>query len=353
MKKVLVITLGIVLAFVFGAMMLAFQQFDPAASFISMFKNSLFTEIALSNTMARTSILLLIGLSAFVGFNSGVTNLGQFGQLLFGALTATIIGLYVDLPAIILIPFMIIAAGIAGGLYASIAAFLKSRYNMNEFITTLMLNFVAEYFITYLVTNPLKDPAAAWPMSPVISKAGYFSRVGLFDMSVILSVLIFAVLFFYWKKTKRGYEFRMTGANNIFSRIGGCEISKNFYSSMIISGFLAGIAGAFLIMGSSQQHKLLPTLGEANAGDGLMVAIIAGNSFFSVIFFSAFFSLLQTGAVGMQLDTNVPMEFTIMLQALMVLFVVAFRDYSDILVNKVKARFESRKLRRGNNESAH
>ena len=232
---------------------------------------------------------------------------------------------------------MLIVAGVAGSLYAAIATFFKHKFSMDEFITTLMLNFVAEYFITYLVSNPLKDSGAAWPMSPVISEKGVFSQVGGIDFSVFISIFVFATLFAFWRKTRTGYELRMQGSNKLFSRAGGCEVSRNFVSSMMLSGFLAGLAGAFLIMGSGQQNKLIPSLGKVNADDGIMIALISGNSLLSVVIFSVFFGIIQTGAVGMQLETNVPMEFTIMLQAMMVLLVVAFRDYSDIFINNFKA----------------
>lgn len=339
------------LAFLVGALLLEFQGFDSLTSYASMFKNSLFTNIALGNTLSRMAIFIVLGLSAFFGFNSGVSNLGLFGQLLMGALTASLIGVNVQLPSFILIPLMLILAGLAGGLYASIAGLLKLYFKMNEFITTLMMNFIAEYFVTYLVTYPLRDVNSQWPMSAAVSKSAIFPKIGIFDFSIFLSLIIFSLIVIFWNKTRRGYEFRLTGANSIFSKVGGCTISKNFLSAMIISGLLAGIAGGFLIMGTSQQNKLIPSLGKTNANDGLMIAIISGNNLPSVLFFSIFFGILQTGAVGMQLDTNVPSEFMIILQATMVLFVVAFRDYSDTFINTFKAFLKSKEIKEGGNES--
>ncbi len=351
MKKSAVIIFGVLLAFLVGALLLEFQGFDSLTSYASMFKNSLFTNIALGNTLSRMAIFIVLGLSAFFGFNSGVSNLGLFGQLLMGALTASLIGVNVQLPSFILIPLMLILAGLAGGLYASIAGLLKLYFKMNEFITTLMMNFIAEYFVTYLVTYPLRDVNSQWPMSAAVSKSAIFPKIGIFDFSIFLSLIIFSLIVIFWNKTRRGYEFRLTGANSIFSKVGGCTISKNFLSAMIISGLLAGIAGGFLIMGTSQQNKLIPSLGKTNANDGLMIAIISGNNLPSVLFFSIFFGILQTGAVGMQLDTNVPSEFMIILQATMVLFVVAFRDYSDTFINTFKAFLKSKEIKEGGNES--
>lgn len=353
MKKTIVVILGVLLAFIVGAILLAAQGYQPIASYASMFMNSLLTEIALGNTLARMAIFIMLGLSAYFGFNSGVSNLGLFGQLLMGALAATLIGQHVNAPAIILIPLMLLGAAIAGGLYAGIAASFKLAFGMNEFITTLMLNFIAKYLIAFLVTNPMRDPNSQWPMSKPILPAGVFERLGNIDLSVYLSILIFIAVFLYWNFTRRGYEFRLTGANSIFARLGGCEVNKNFFSSMVISGVLAGIAGAFLIMGSTQQNKLIPNLGETNAGDGLMIAIISGQSMPSVFFFSLFFGIIQTGSVGMQMDTSVPSEFTVMLQAIMVLFVVAFRDYSELFINLVKARTKARKLRTEDHEPVY
>lgn len=345
MKKSIVVILGVLLAFVVGALLLAVQGFHPIDSYASMFKNSLLTDIALGNTLSRMAIFILLGLSAFFGFNSGVSNLGLFGQLLMGALAVSLVGQNLNASPFIVIPVMLIAAALAGGGYAGIAGLLKLAFGMNEFITTLMMNFIAKFLVAYLVTNPMRDPNSQWPMSKPVLESGIFQRIGNVDFSVILAVVIFVAVFFYWNYTRRGYEYRLTGANNIFARLGGCEVPKNFLSSMIISGVLAGIAGAFLIMGSTQQNKLIPNLGETNAGDGLMIAIISGQSLPSVFFFSAFFGMIQTGSVGMQMDTNVPSEFSVMLQAIMVLFVVAFRDYSELFINLVKARAKSRKLK--------
>ena len=344
MKKIIVVFLGVLLAFAAGAILLLAQGYQPIESYLSMFKNSLLTDIALGNTLARMAIFILLGLSAFFGFNSGVSNLGLFGQLLMGALAATLIGKNLNLPGYILIPIMLIGSAIAGGLFAGIAGGLRLRFGMNEFITTLMMNFIAKFLIAYLVTNPMRDPNSQWPMSAPILEQGVFPKIGIADFSVFLAIVIFLFITLFWHFTRRGYEFRLTGANSIFSRLGGCEVPKNYLLSMIVSGALAGIAGAFLIMGSTQQNKLIPNMGETNASDGLMIAIISGQSLPSVFFFSAFFGMLQTGSVGMQMDTNVPSEFTVMLQAIMVLFVVAFRDYADIFISMMKARVESRKL---------
>ncbi len=353
MKKSIVVILGVLLAFVAGAILLVAQGYQPIESYLSMFKNSLLTDIALGNTLSRMAIFIMLGLAAFFGFNSGVSNLGLFGQLLMGALAVTLVGQNLNLPSVVLIPILLVTAAIAGGIFAGIAGGFKLAFGMNEFITTLMMNFIAKYLITYLVTYPMRDFNSQWPMSARILDAGIFPRIGVADLSVILSIIIFVAIMLFWRFTRRGYEFRLTGANNIFSRLGGCEVPKNYLLSMVVSGALAGIAGAFLIMGSTQQNKLIPNLGEINAGDGLMIAIISGQSLPSVLFFSAFFGMLQTGSVGMQMDTNVPSEFTVMLQAIMVLFVVAFRDYSDIFVDMIKSRIQSRKVKEEKHEPVY
>ena len=132
MKKIYTIPLGIILAFLIGAILLAFQGFSPLISYVSMFKNSLLTPIAAGNTLVRMAILLVIGLSAYFGFNSGVNNLGLFGQLLSGALVATLIGQNLKIFPQFLLPFMLISAAIAGGLIAGIAALLRSEEHTSE-----------------------------------------------------------------------------------------------------------------------------------------------------------------------------------------------------------------------------
>lgn len=346
MKKIVTVSLGLVTAVLLGMLLLLIQGYNPIESYASIIEYSLFSSFGITNTFNRMAILLLTSCSAAFALGSGVSNLGQYGQLLTGAMIGTLIGIYVDLPSIILIPLIIICSTVGGALFALIAGLFKKYFSMDEFITTLMLNFIADFSTQYLVSYPFLDPKSNWPMSKVINNNGVLTSSGNLDPSVIISVVIFIIIVLYTKYTREGYELKMMGNNKVFSLTGGVEVDKNFLKVMLISGALSGLAGGLMVVGSSQQNRFLPSMGKSFADDGLMVSILSGNSIPVVLLYSFVFSILQSGATGMQLDTGVPSEFTVMLIAVTVLSVVAFRSYAGTFINKMTLRKKAKSMSR-------
>lgn len=345
MKKWMTVFLAIATAILLGMLMLWVQGYNPIESYQCILEYSLFSSFGLANTINRTALLVLTGISAAVALGSGASNLGQFGQLLCGAITATVIGLYVPLPGIVLIPVMMAAGAVAGGLYAGLAALGRRHLGMNEFIITLMMNFVADYFTQYLVTKPLLDPGSSWPMSRVLPKSAVMPAVGNLDSSVFVVGLVFILVLVYIKKGRQGYEMQIMGKNSLFAKVGGCDTDKNFMRAMVYSGALAGLAGVVMIVGAGQQNRFLPAIGQSFANDGLMVSIISGNSVPGVILYALLFSVLQSGSTGMQMDTGVPSEFVTILIAITVFAVVGFRSYSGIVINKIAAMKKAKSLK--------
>lgn len=349
-RKIIPILLGLILSVLISFLLLLIQGFNPFVVYYSIVKNSIMSWYGITNTLNRMGVLLLVGTSAGFALNSGVSNLGQFGQLLIGAIIATVIGVYVRLPRLILLILIIIMSAIGGAMYASIAAILKRVAMMNEFITTLMLNFIASLFTQFLVGYPLLDPSSNWPMSKVICDEGVLPSIYGLDLSFIISVLIFILIHFISKNTKFGYECKMIGSNSIFSRIGGIKIEKNFNKIMLISGAMAGISGALMIIGSSQQNRFLPDIGKVFGDDGLMVAVVSSGNLGYIPIYSLIFSIFKSGATGMQLDTGIPQEFTIMIIAITVLCVVAFNSYYYVFLEKMELKREIKRLKEATDE---
>src|SRR5664280_3316749 len=168
-KQVLSGILGVLAAFAIGALVLALQGFSPVATYGALLQYSLFSASGFTATLTRSVPLILTGLSASIAFASGPVNLGQPGQLELGALGATLIGLFVHLPSAFLIPLCILAALVGGALWSGLAALLKRAFAMDEFIVTLMLNFIADYFMLWVITYPMFDPSASSPMTKPVS----------------------------------------------------------------------------------------------------------------------------------------------------------------------------------------
>lgn len=339
-KKVISGLTGILAAFLIGAVIMLLQGFNPITTYGALFNYSLFGLSPLANTLRNSVPLILTGLSASIAFASGPVNLGQPGQFLIGALFATIGGLFIHLPAPLEIPILILLALLGGALWSGIAAAFRRWFNMDEFITTLMLNMIADFLTYWAISFPLYDTSAYSPMTPQIDQAGWLPEFGEFNSNVIVMLIAFGIVWFVFHRMTAGYEWRLTGQNSLFARLGGCDIDKNYTTVMLVTGALAGLAGGLVVMAGP--HRFLKGLGANYAWDGVMIAMVANNDLIGTILYGLFFSALQTGAVGMELITDVPSEFIQMLQAVIVLVIVAGRGWLDLYLDKRVARRKAR-----------
>lgn len=342
-QKLFNAVLGGIVALLVGAMIMLVQGYNPLATYQALFRYSLFNWYSLAITLRNSVPLVLTGLSAAIAFASGVINLGQPGQLLMGALLATIGGLYLNLPPFLMIPVLIFLAMLGGALWAGIAALLRRAFEMTEFIVTLMLNMIADFFTIWAITYPFKDAAAYSPMTPPISPNGWLPVIGEFNTSIVFMVAAVILMWFVLNRWKAGYEWRLTGQNPLFVRLGGCKVDRNFIIIMLVSGALAGLAGGLVVMAGP--HRFLRGLGANYAWDGVMIAIVANNGLVAALLYGVFFSAIQTGALGMELITEVPSEIAMVLQAVLVLVIVASREYLNTLADKLTARRKVRERR--------
>jgi simple sugar transport system permease protein len=171
-RKFLVNVVGVLLAFLLGAVVMLVQGYNPIDTYYQLFAYSL-APGKIPYTLSKSVPLVLTGLSASVAFASGPVNLGQPGQLLMGALLATIGGLYINLPPLLMIPLLLVLAMLGGALWSGVAAMLKHWFNMSEFITTLMLNMIADFFTYWAINYPFFEKNANHPQTPLIAESGW------------------------------------------------------------------------------------------------------------------------------------------------------------------------------------
>jgi simple sugar transport system permease protein len=327
---------GVIVAMLLGAIVMLVQGYNPIETYAALFDYSLGEWYSFAIMLRNSVPLVLTGLSASVAFASGPVNLGQPGQLLIGALFATVAGLYLDLPPYLMIPVMILAAILGGMFWSGLAALMKRWFNMDEFITTLMLNMIADYFTYWAISYPFFDETAYSPMTPPISENGWMPEFGHFNTSVVVMGLAIIFVWFVFTRTTAGYEWRISGKNSLFARLGGVRTNKNYMAVMLLTGALAGLAGGMVVMAGP--HRFIKDIGANYAWDGVMIAMVANNGIIATVLYGLFFAILQTGALGMELITEVPSEMIMVLQAVIVLVVVAGRGYLDILMRRLAER---------------
>ncbi len=342
-QKLLNAVIGVFIALLLGALILALQGYNPFETYQALFRYSLFGYYPFATTLRNAVPLVLTGLAAAIAFASGAVNLGQPGQLVMGALFATVGGLYLDLPPALMIPTLVLLAMLGGALWPGVAAFLRRAFGMSEFIVTLMLNMIADFFTAWAITAPFKDPAAFSSMTPQINPAGWLPKWGEFNTTILFMIAAVILAWFVFNRWKAGYEWRITGQNSLFARLGGCQIDRNFITVMLVTGALAGLAGGLVVMGGP--HRFIRGLGANYAWDGVMIAIVANNGLIATLLYGLFFSAIQTGALGMELITNVPSEIAQVLQAVLVLVIVASREYLNTTFERITARRRAREKR--------
>ncbi len=340
-RKILSGVLGVVIAFLMGALIMLLEGYEPLATYGALAQFSLGGIGPFATTLKNSVPLVLTGLSAAIAFASGPVNLGQPGQLVFGALAATLGGLYFSLPPALEIPLLLLLAIAGGALWSALAGLLRQAFGMSEFIVTLMLNMIADFFTAWAIAYPFMDRKAFSPMTPPIAQSGWMPDIGPLSSSVLLMFAAVAAMWFVVQRWRAGYEWRITGQNSLFARLGGCDVRGNFMAVMLVTGALAGLAGGLVVMAGP--HRFIKGLGANYAWDGIMIAIMANNGLLETLIYGVFVAAIQTGALGMELITNVPSEIAQVLQAILVLVIVATREYAAEAFDRLTARRQARR----------
>ena len=280
----------------------------------------------ISDMLVRSTPLILTGLAVAVAFQAGILNIGAEGQFLVGAAMSTAVSLRLgpELGSGV-IPIALLAGSIAGAFWAAIAAELRSRFHVLEVISTIMLNFIAVYFISFLVRGPLQEPAHIYPQtSSIISSARLPLILPTMRLHAGFLVAIFAGAVGWWllRNTAAGFRLRLTGANPSAAFTAGLvNVERTARNALLISGALAGLAGAIEVQGVT--FALYENISPGYGYTAIAVALLAGLNPLGVIVTGLVFGALETGASALQRDANVPATIVSVVEALIILAVLA------------------------------
>ncbi len=275
--------------------------------------------------LVRTTPLLLTGLAVLVAFRAGIWNIGAEGQFYAGAIAATWVGtrLGVTSPwvALLLVP---LAAALAGAAWAAVPAFLRERFGVLEVITTIMLNFVAELLVSFLVQGPLQEAARTYPQSDPIAPAARLgpimagtSLTWAFPAAVLLAVAVWVVL----TRTRAGLALRAVGASPSAARVSGrLRVGRVTTAAFLVSGALAALAGAAEVSGVTfaPYEKLSPGYGYS----AIAVALLARLHPLAIVGTALLFGALEAGAAQLQRTAGIPSVTVYAIEALVILAVV-------------------------------
>jgi general nucleoside transport system permease protein len=316
---------GFVLAALFYG--LALLHYDAAGALSALWTGSLGSRYALtSGTLVRAVPLILTGLAVTIAFRGGVFNVGAEGQLLLGAVAAAVVVALVGdragwgsgLLALLL-------GALAGAAWAGIAAYLRLRFGVLEVISTIMLNFVAEDLVSYLVRGPLQEHRHIYPQTetmPPAMRLGHVLPDSRLHWGIILAVALAGGVSWVLGHTAAGFRLRVIGANPFAARASGrIRVDHVAAGALLISGALAGLAGALEITGVT--YALYENLSPGYGFTAIAVAVLAGLHPLGVLGSGVLFAALETGATAMQREAGVPSVVASVLEALAILAVLA------------------------------
>lgn len=315
-------------ALIAGAVLLALLGVSPLAAYAAMLRGSLGDWYGISETLVKAVPLTLAGLAVALSFRMQVWNIGAEGQLYMGALAAAaaVRFAFVD-NSLVMFCLMAGAAALAGGTWGAFAGYLKARWNVNEIITTLMLNYIAIHAVDYFVYGPWKDPASlGFPMTASFPAAARLPQF--FDSRVHLGIffaVVFAVLFhivFRW--TKWGFEVRVIGANPKAAQYAGINFLRNAVLVMFVSGAVAGFSGMCEMAGlqGRLQHGFSPGYGYT----AIIVAWLARLNPLALMGVAFLLGALLVGGDTLQVVMRLPLSSIQVLQGL-ILFAVLGAEY--------------------------
>jgi general nucleoside transport system permease protein len=317
--------IGAAAGLLIGAFLIMLSGANPFSAYRTMVLGAFGGYRQITETILRTTPLLFMGLGLTVAFRCRAWNIGGEGQFLMGTLAGGMVGIYFQhsLPAFLLIPAMLLGGIIGGSLWAGLAAMLKIKRGINEIITTLMLNYVAHYFIAYLARGPLKDPNSFLPQS--IQLVGAARLPTFFDtrfhIGILIAVLLVPLVYILIWKTPLGFRLRAVGSNEKVARFAGMNVPLGIAFALIFSGAMAGLSG--IVEMSAVQPRLRVGISGNYGFTGIMVALLGRLHPVGVLIAAFFFAALTIGAQSMHAVYGLPIALAQVIHALVVLFVLA------------------------------
>jgi len=319
---------GVVFALILGAVMLVILKANPLAAYASLVNGAVGTRFGATQTLVKATPLLLVGMGICIAFRANVINIGGEGQIIAGALVATWFPLaFSGWPGWLLIPATMVMGFLGGAVWGFIPGILKARLNVNEILSTIMLNAIALQLMNLLLQGPLMDPAGVKARTFLAQSAQLPAQVWLprlvprtlLHSGAIVAVVLAVVVYVLLWRTTIGYQIRAVGLNPYASRYSGIAVPTVQALSLTLAGGFSGLAGVVEVIGV--QHRLMEGLTSGYGFTGIVAALLGSLHPIGLIPASVLFGGLLVGADTMQRAVQVPSSLVNAILGLVVLFV--------------------------------
>lgn len=324
--------LAVFLTVMSGAILFSLMGFNPLEALRAYFLSPLKDWYGIGELTVKATPLAMIGVGLALGFRGNVWNIGAEGQLTIGAIAASAVALAAfDVEGLWILPLVLAFGFLGGAAWAAIPAFLKTRFNANEILVSLMLTYVATLFLSYVVTGPLKDPMGfGFPQSRLFSDSALLPGILLGTrMHLGFPIAIFAVLaiWFLVARSFIGFQIKVVGLTPLAAGYAGFSTKGIIWVTLLIGGGLAGLAGAVEVTGPIGQ--LTPSISPGYGFTAIIVAFLGRLHPVGILFAALLMALSYIGGEAAQIELGLPLAATGVFQGMLLFFLLA----SDVLVH--------------------
>lgn len=323
--RTLIPIVAVLATFLITSIIVLIAGANPLEAFYDFLIAPLSNSYSALEVLVKATPLILTGIAVTFAFSAGYYNIGAEGQLYAGAIAATWLGINLaSLPAYFLLPIMILGGFAAGMLWALIPALLKVKLKVDEVVTTLLMNSVIMFFVSYLLNDYWRDPTSGYPQSPNIAEAGHFIRLiakSRLHVGFIMAIIVVAIVYILIKQTPLGLKMRASGASAAGARFMGINVPGTMLTAALVSGGIAGLAGMGEIAGI--HYHLIEAISSSYGYTGIIAATLGALNPIGVMFAAMFIGLISVGSQTVSSQLGVPVYLGDIVQATLLLVTLA------------------------------
>lgn len=337
----------IVFALLLGGVLVFFSENSPLEAYKAIVRGAFGSPQKICELFVKLIPLTIMALGISVAFRAQLWNIGAEGQFIMGSIASAAVAIYIPLPFFLRIPVSLLAAVAAGGAWAALAAWLKNRFNANEVITTLMLNYIADYFLMYLINGPMQDPESDLSQSALIPDEMRLTRLfGTYRLhtGIFIMILVVVFMYFFWR-TSVGRRIDLVGQGEKVATYAGIHVEKTVLLTLCISGAFAGLAGWIETFGI--QYRILSGIAADYGNIATIVALLGALNVTGILVAAAFFSILLCGGASMQRMTDVPYSVVNVIEGLIIVLIIT----KDRLFDWFREKLSGKKARKEANHA--
>ncbi|MGC9530530.1 MAG: ABC transporter permease [Candidatus Bipolaricaulaceae bacterium] len=324
-REMVPVAVAILLAFAVGAIVTAATGYSVGAVFYHLVRGAFGGKFQLAQTMTHATPILFTSLSFLIAFRAGLFNIGAEGQLYLGAFFAAWAGFSFSLPPVLHAVVCLLFGAAAGAVWGLIPGWLRARRGANEFVTTMMLSYVAIYLTSWLVSPGGPYHGTQWANQTVrIARSAEFARLitgSQLSWGAVAALLTALVVWYLLFRTPRGYELRAVGQSPLAAEYGGINVGRNMILALALAGALAGLGGAAEVLGT--HRRFIEYFSPGYGWDGIAGGLIARAHPIAAVFAALLMGALRAGGSAIDRAGVAPADLASVIQGLVILFVVA------------------------------